>query len=158
MEEFFPSISKCLVEKALWHPFKYKASTNATKNIIIHARKSVLFSNNQALQKKSGDTEFDVTMGSYDEAELSELEGLLILNSLNDMHGPNTSGLYRDDGLCCFTNVSGSESDRIRKDLIHPFKEKFDLKTTIKANLRIFYFLDDTFNLTTEVYKTQFQV
>ena len=69
-------------------------------------------------------------MGSYDRAELCELVGLFILHSLKDTYGPNTSGLYRDDGLCCFNNISGPESDRIRKDRIKLFEEKFNLRIT----------------------------
>ena len=53
-----------------------------------------------------------------------------------DIYGHNTSSLYRDDDLCCFSNISDPESDRIRK-----------------TNLRIGDFLDVTFNLTTVVYK-----
>ena len=72
---------------------------------------------------------------------------------MKEKYGPNTGGLYRDDGLCCFRNTSGPASDKIRKDLIQIFTEKFGLKITIKANLKIVDFLDVTFNLTTGTYK-----
>ena len=32
--------------------------------------------------------------------------------------------LYRDDGLSCLRNISGPQSNRIRKDIIKTFKEK----------------------------------
>ena len=66
---------------------------------------------------------FDVTIGSYDEAELRDLVGPFIQNSMQDMYGPNTRGLYRDDGLRSFNNISYPVSDRIRKDIIYLFNE-----------------------------------
>ena len=103
--------------------------------------------------KKSGIPDFDVTMGSFDGAELCELVGLFILHTMSEKHGKNTTGLYRDDGLCCFHNMSGPESDRVRKDLIKMFKDKFQLKITIQTNLKVVDFLDVTFNLTTGTYQ-----
>ena len=40
---------------------------------------------------------FDVTMGSYDEAEICELVDLFILNNLGQKIGKENIGLYRDD-------------------------------------------------------------
>jgi hypothetical protein len=42
---------------------------------------------------------FDVTMGSYDGAEICELVGLFILSKLEAKFGKNQVGLYRDYGL-----------------------------------------------------------
>ena len=42
---------------------------------------------------------FDVTMGSYDGAEVCELVGLFILKHLGEKFGKENIGLYRDDGL-----------------------------------------------------------
>ena len=42
---------------------------------------------------------FDVTMGSYDGAEVCELVGIFILNILAKLFGKSNVGLYRDDGL-----------------------------------------------------------
>eukprot|EP00794_Sanderia_malayensis_P017157 gene17157-biopygen14763 len=47
----------------------------------MHSRKSLLFNDNNAWVKKDN-RNFDVTMGSYDGAEVCELVGLLILNKL----------------------------------------------------------------------------
>ena len=112
----------------------------------------MLFKDNEAWVKKNGDPSFDVTMGSFDGAEICEMVGLYILHVLNNMYGPNTLGLYRDDGLACFTNVSGPESDRIRKNIISVFKEKFGLSITISINVRSVNFLDVTFDLSTNSY------
>ena len=52
-------------------------------DIILHARKSLLFGNGKVWNKKFGDPEFDVTMGSFDGAEICELVGLYILSVLS---------------------------------------------------------------------------
>lgn len=90
--------------------------------------------------KKSGDSDFDVTMGSFDGAELCELVGLFILYTISKEYGLSTNGLYRDDGLCCFNGISGPQSEIIKKNLIILFKEKFKLNITINSNLKIVNF------------------
>ena len=55
IEELYPSIFKVLVEKALLHASNYMTITNDTKQIIMYTRKSLLFSNNHAWEKKFGD-------------------------------------------------------------------------------------------------------
>jgi hypothetical protein len=59
-----------------------------------HARKSLLFYNQQAWTKRNNTTTFDVTMGSFDGAEVCELVGLFILNTLEKRFGKDV-GLYR---------------------------------------------------------------
>ena len=67
--------------------------------VIKHARKSLLFNNNKTWVKRENESLFDVTMGSYDGAEICELVGLYILSQLKvKLHGADV-GLYRDDGL-----------------------------------------------------------
>ena len=46
--------------------------------------KSFLFYGNEAWKKKDADTTFDVTMGSYDGAELCELIGIYIKSLLKE--------------------------------------------------------------------------
>ena len=153
IEEFYPSISKELLHQSLTHAMKYTTVSENNQKIIMHSRKSLLFTNNQHWIKKVGDPSFDVTMGSFDGAELCELVGLFILHSLSEKYGLNTSGLYRDDGLCCFHDISGPDSERIKKDLVKLFKDRFNLRITIQTNLKIVDFLDVTFNLTNGTYQ-----
>lgn len=153
IEEFYPSISKQLLEDSLSHATQYTSIPENDKNIIMHSRKSLLFTGNQQWIKKEGDPNFDVTMGSFDGAELCELVGLYILHHLSQRYGIDTSGLYRDDGLCCFENTSGPQSDRIKKDLVKLFKDVFDLRITIQTNLKVVDFLDVTFNLSNGTYQ-----
>ena len=51
---------------------------------------------------KKDNPDFDVTMGSYDGAEICELEGLYILDILTKESGHDKIGLYRDEGFGCF--------------------------------------------------------
>ena len=55
--------------------------TDRDIDIIMHSRKSLLFDKNTAWIKKNNSS-FDVTMGSFDGAEVCELVGLFILNDL----------------------------------------------------------------------------
>ena len=81
----------------------------------MHARKSLLLTNNSMWIKRHGDLSFDVTMGSFDGAEICKLEGLYILIVQCEKYDKGRLGLYRDDGLICLQNTSGPCSDRIRK-------------------------------------------
>ena len=85
-------------------------------------------------------------MGSFDGAEVCELVGLYILNTLSNEYGKEHIGLYRDDGLAVFKNISGSGAERIRKNITKTF-QKLDLKITISCNLKIANFFDITLNL-----------
>ena len=90
-------------------------------------------------------------MGSYDGAEVCELVGLYILNRLSEKYDKESTRLYRDDGLAVFSNISGPQADRIKKDIKRIFVE-LGLKIEIKTNLKIVDFLDVTFNLTNGMY------
>ena len=46
---------------------------------------------------------FDVTMGSFDGAEICELVGLLLLNDLSKKFGKKFIGLYHHDGQAAGT-------------------------------------------------------
>ena len=153
ISEFYPSITKCLLQAAIDFAKQHVSISEKDTEIIMHVRRALLFKNNEAWVKKNGDPSFDVTMGSFDGAEICEMVGLYILHVLSNVYGSNTLGLYRDDGLACFNNVSGPESDRIRKNIISIFKERFGLNITISINARLVNFLDVTFDLSTSSYR-----
>ena len=94
IEEFYPSISKELLLKSLTYAEQYATIPERNKKLIINSRKSLLFANNEHWVKKTGDQNFDVTMGSFDGAELCELVGLYILHRLSEKYGIDTLGLY----------------------------------------------------------------
>ena len=82
-------------------------------------------------------------MGSLDGAETCVLVGTYILSLLSEKLDCDI-GLYRDDGLAaCRTTPRNYE--KIKKSICAIFKE-LDLKITIKANKKIFDFLDITLN------------
>ena len=96
--------------------------------------------------KRKTDSCFDVTMGSYDGAEVSELVGIYLLSLLANIINKNNSGLYCDDGLIFLRNLNGQKMDCVRKNIIKIFKQ-VDLKIEIQTHLKIVNFLDVTFNL-----------
>ena len=119
--------------------------------IMYHARKSLLFSNEKPWMKREGNL-FDVTMGAYDGAEVCELVGIFMLNKISEKYDKNDIGLYRDDGLAVFKNISGPESERIKKNFQSLFK-KYGLEIKIECNKKVVDFLEATFNLKDRTYK-----
>ena len=126
IESFYPSISQDLLNKTLDFASNYDNITADERNIIIHAKSSILIHKNQPWQKK-GDTTFDVTMGSFD------------------------VGLYRDDGLA-ITNASPRDTENTKKEICRIFNNN-GLRITIAANKQIINFLDVTFNLNQNTYQ-----
>ena len=61
-------------------------------------------------------------MESYDVVGVCELVGLYLLNLLTKESCKNIISLYRDDGLSCFKNISGPDSEKINK-MCKIFKE-----------------------------------
>ena len=89
---------------------------------------------------------FDVTMGTYDGAEVCELVGTFLLNKIIEKYDKNYIGLYRDDGLSVFKNKSRTQLGRIKNSLQKTFKD-FGLEIVAESNLRIVNYLDVTLNL-----------
>ena len=92
-------------------------------------------------------------MGSFYGAEICELVGVYILSVLGEKYGKERVGLYRDDGLAYFENISGPQAEKIRKDVIKIFKQEFDLSIASETNLKTVNFLDVTLNLSTGKYQ-----
>ena len=64
----------------------------------------------------------------------------------------NSIGLYRDDGLSVFKNKSGTQLERIKKNLQKTFKD-FGLEIVAESNLKIVNYLDVTLNLNNGSFK-----
>ena len=118
---------------------------------IKHCRKSLLFHNNVAWKKTTTTSCFDVTMGSYDGAEICELVRMFILSKLGNIVGKKNTGLYRDDVLVVLRSMNAWGIDKIRKIIIKMFKD-VGFQLEIKTNLKQVEFLDVTFNLITGLY------
>ena len=146
--EFYPSISEDLLNKSIDYAKSFTTIGENVINAIKLARKSLLFSKDGTWVKKGGNELFDVTMGSFDGAEVCELVGLYLLDKLSKLLGKDNVGLYRDDGLAAVKSTSGPVLDKMRKNIITLFKNE-GLGITIDTNLIETDFLDVTFNLTT---------
>ena len=82
IEKFYPSISKELLLKAITYAKTLVNISDEEINTITHSRKYPLFSNTDIWIKKNEDPDFDVAMGIFDGAELSELVSLHNLHIL----------------------------------------------------------------------------
>ena len=151
IKDFYPSIKQNLLTKALIFAKLHTAITKTDYDIILHSRKSLLYSNDVPWIKKDSGT-FDVTMGAFDGAEVCELVGLYLLSILTTKCNKDNIGLYRDDGLAVFKDISGPQSEKLKKQFQKMFNEN-GLKIEIKCNLKIFNYLDVTLNLNDGTYK-----
>ena len=102
------------MEEALTFAEHYTSISDIEKKAIRNARKTLLFSEKEPWVKK--DTPFDVSMGSYDGAEICELVGLMILYKLKEAVPNIDFGLYRDDGLGVYKSTRGCHIDAARKN------------------------------------------
>ncbi|GAB1601832.1 hypothetical protein Ahia01_000461700 [Argonauta hians] len=150
--EYYPSITKQLLNDALIFA---KSVTNITEDeceIVLHARKSLIFSDGAKWVKKvREDPLFDVAMGAYDGAEICDLIGVYILNKLAFKFPEVSAGLFRDDGLLSTKGLTARQLDILRKNLISFFAE-FNLRITVDCNLKSVNFLDATFDLSKATY------
>ena len=100
-----------------------------------------------------GDKDFDVTMGSFDEAEICEVVGLYILHNLGEKYRKERISLYRDDGLAYLLWTSAPEAERIRKSVIKLFKNEFSVNIVSETNLKVVNFVYSTLTLSTGKYE-----
>ena len=146
--DFYPSISEELLLNALDYASRFTTITQQDHHIIIHVKRSLLYHQNSLWTKNTN--MFDVTMGSYDGAEMCELIGAYML-SLIASKFKDQLGLYRDDGLSV-CKATPKEIEKTKQEVSHVFRSN-GLKITIDANIKIVNFLDVTFDLTNGSYK-----
>ena len=142
--DYYPSVTEKLLNKALDFASEFDPITANQRDIILHAKRSFLYSEESAWGKTETQDLFDVIMGSWDGAETYELVGNYLLSLIKKKHG-NNIGLYRDDGLGAF-NTTPQNVETIKKSICKIF-EMNGLKITIEANLDEVNFLDVTLNL-----------
>ena len=114
IKEFYPSIKEGLLRNAINFAEQHTEISEKDKAIIFHVRKSLLFNGQHVWIKKEGGL-FDVTIGAFDGAEFCEAVGNFLLNQLSKNYNKKHIGLYRDDRLVIFKNVSGSKAEQIKK-------------------------------------------
>ena len=112
IKDFYTSIPKYLLQKALEFPKAKVSITQEEEKIIDHSRKSLLF---KEWIKKGGEL-FDVTMGAYDGSEICELLGFFILFKFQQLNKIKNFGFYRDDGLAVVKNRMVHSRKKLRRN------------------------------------------
>ena len=125
IREFYPSIWESIFKKSILFVNHHIADEDV--RTLDHRRKSLLFHENEHWEKKKTESCFDMTMGSYDGAEICELVGIYILTRRATIIRKSDCGLYRDDDLVILRNVNGQQIDRTRKNIIKIFKDVSDI-------------------------------
>ena len=129
-------------------PKNYVDITDAEIKRILETKEALLFKDKKPWRKKGGKP-FNVTMGSWDGAEVADLVGLYLLSKLSVL-GLDI-GLYRDDGLAVL-RLRPRQAEMTKKKLCSIFKEH-GLSVTASVNLKSVNFLDVNFNLETGLYR-----
>ena len=124
--------------------------TPQDRQIITHAKKSLLYHQNTPWEKENTSNLFDMTMGSYDGAETCELVGIYMLSLITPKFKGQV-GLYLDDGLAV-CNATAKKIEKMKQEVSEIFKSN-GLKITIEANKKTINFLDVTLNLPRGSYK-----
>ena len=146
--EYYPSITPELLRKAIIWARKHCDISADDERVIFQARKSFLFYKGQPWVKTKNE-DFDVTMGSYDGAEVCDLVGLYLLSQLQHLNV--NVGAFRDDWLMHGT-LPPRQLEGVKKELCRVFKDN-GLRITIEANISNVNFLDVNLDLTTHTYR-----
>ena len=85
--------------------------------------------------KENQSNHFDVTMGSYNGAEVCELFIISMLSLIGNKYNLNNIGLRRDDRLTVFKNTRGPQSEKIKKTFQKMLKNK-GLEIIINYNMK----------------------
>ena len=105
--EFYPSIAETILDNAISFALQHTYTAEEDLRIIKHCRKSLLYNDSEPWKKKDTYSCFDVTMGSYDGAEICELVGTHLLLLLANTINKKDCGFYRDNGLIILRNTNG---------------------------------------------------
>ena len=89
---------------------------------------------------------YDVTMGGYDGVQECELVETFLLYKLSLKYNKNNIGIYRDDDLAIFKNISGPKSEKVKNDIQKLFKEN-ELDIIIQCNMKTVNYLYVILNL-----------
>ena len=150
IESYYPTISKELLDTALEFASQHTTITDLQKETITNARKSVLISNDKIWTKKDGP--WDVTMGAFDGAQVTDLVGLYILHRLKTEIPEVQFTLYRDDGLGTHTRFSDTKIKNIKNRLKAVF-DSLGLEIIVDTKLTSVNFLDVSMDLMDDSFK-----
>ena len=133
---FYPSITENLLKKPLTFAEAQALLSGDDKTIIHHARKSLLFRDQQTWIKRDSGL-FNAMMGAYDETGLCEVVGNYLLYELSQLYEKRDIELNRDDALVVLKNKYGPESEKIKKSIQAIFHEN-ELKIVQFKMCRLF--------------------
>ena len=123
----------------------YTDLTQKLLDIILAWRKFMLIINDITSVKTVTDN-FDVTMGSFNSAKITNLVGEYILDILSRIKNLHDIGIYRFDGSISIPNINGPLTSKIQKKVIKAFIY-WRLKIEICLKLKKVNFLNLTLNL-----------
>ena len=151
IQEFYPSTNEKLLNKAVLVAQTYTDinQNDMEKEVIFHCYRSLLFHDNEPCIKKNSNGDSDVTMESYNGAEVCELAGLFMLNKLSKKFDKDNIELYRDDELSVSYYDNGHQNNKVWRKMIYIFK-RHHLSLGIKSNLNLDY-LNITYNKTNSI-------
>jgi hypothetical protein len=147
--EFYPSITEDLLDRAIIWARSFTAIPEEDISINKHSRKSHLLNGGTAWTKRSSDSLFVVTMGSFEEAEICELVCLFVSVSLQTSLVKKILGYTCDDGLALILGVNGRKTHKARK-MLHDIFGQIGLKITAQVNNKVVNILDITLYLENE--------
>ena len=122
VEIFYPFTSENLFQETINFGKDIVDISDTQLSIIMQARKTNLFHDYITWVKRLRNEEFDVPMGSYNDAVVCELVGAFLLNKLSHIIDKHFVGLKRDDDLRVLRNYSDPASDRKRKEIVKVFE------------------------------------
>ena len=104
----------------------YISVTKKDIEAIFHARKSLLYYNDESWVK-TGESNFDFSIGAYDGAEVCDLIGNFMLSLLSKHIIKNHIGVFRENSLPILKNTCGPEVENLKKKFQKLFKENDNL-------------------------------
>ena len=149
---FYPSITVELLKKAINFAKEITHLDSMEEAIILHCRQNFLFFNDKCYTKQNNES-FDVTQGSLDSAEVSELCGLFLLDVIRQsgIIPINQVVLFRDDGLAA-VRATGRQCEKLNQGLTKLIFDKCGLDITCESNIQKVEYLDVCLNLANSSY------
>ena len=117
--EFYPSISKELLVRILNHAWGCTDITEEEIEIILASRITVLSDSRRSWVKSHVDN-FDITMGAYDSAQVADLVGIYILDTLGRIVNLEQVGLTEMTELFTSQIVTARRPLVYRRTLLGP--------------------------------------
>ena len=152
IKDYYPSISIDLLNEAIQFARKHTCIEQNEIEIIMNASKTVLFHDNHTWKKSGNAANFDIAMGAYHGAEITDLIGLFILDKLKREIPEIEFGLYRDDGMGIHRRIPVTKLNQILNKIKRVF-QTMGLEITHEKNLTKINFLDVTFDLSSETFE-----